>query len=209
MNRFNFLIFDSAFVLSASSQTYLIQEVPIDYLLLFLIEGQTLHKNVVIADFKLMLHKQGLSQIADFSKISFKNTVKKRAKEFAFFVFLEKKQKHSKLDNLFYRDLNIQHYLQSKLSTEGQVIFSYRTRTRMSNYSDNFRGSGGTSVCPLCQNHPDNQKWSFECSKVKENINIEGKYSNIFSEKITKATVNTLMQINKLRTDFLEQRNIK
>ena len=51
---------------------------------------------------------QELGQIADFSKNSFKNTVKKRAKEFAFFVFLEKKQKHSKLDNLFYRDLNLQ-----------------------------------------------------------------------------------------------------
>ena len=123
------------------------------------------------------------------------------------FVFLEETQKHSKLDNLFYRDLNIQNYLQSKLSKEGQVIFSYRTR--MSNYSDNFRGSGGTSACPLCQNHPDNQKWSFECSKVNENINIEGKYSNIFSEKITKETINTLMEINKLRTDFLDQRNIK
>ena len=169
-------------------------------------------KNEWTEQVKLDLNDLGLSQelsmIEGLSKNVFKEKVKKKAKEFAFFNFLEKKEKHSKLENLFYMDLKLQHYLQSETisPSEAQIVFNYRTR--MSNYGENFRGRGGPSVCPLCMNHPDGQKWSFQCSKIRENIKIEGKYSNIFGQVIESQTVKTIVKISKFRTDYLDQRKL-
>ena len=89
--------------------------------------------------------------------------------------------RQKKLENLFYRDLKLQSYLFSdKVSVkEAQILFSYRTR--MANYAGNY---GQVKLCPLCSNHNDIQKMSFQCEKIKEKIRIQSKYSNIFSENI-------------------------
>ena len=147
-----------------------------------------------------------LEEMKKISSYSFKNQVKIKAREFAFLSFLEMKEKHSKLENLFYRDLKLQSYLNSEDIThiEAQCIYSYRTR--MFNYGHNF---GNTSPCPLCHNHSDTQKWSFSCNKIRENVEISGQYSNIFSEQIQPATVKTIMQISKYRKEYLDQRAVK
>ena len=90
---------------------------------------------------------------------------------------------------------------------EAQTIFSYRCR--MADYRENYNGKSQTTICPLCENHPDSQKWAFECQETKKNVNINGKYSNIFSDNITKDIVKTVCDIKKYRTEFLEERNIK
>ena len=135
----------------------------------------------------------------------FKNEVKKKAKEFAFFSFLEKKEIHTKLDNLFYRELKLQKYLHSEHFTvkECQTIFAYRTR--MSNYGGNF---GQTSVCPLCENHSDVQNFIFHCTKIQENIQVRGNYSNLFSENIKEETAQTLMMVHKFRQEFIDSRRL-
>ena len=52
-----------------------------------------------------------LKIIQSKSKFSFHNLVKRKAKEHAFFTYLEKKATHSKLDGLFYSELKLQDYL--------------------------------------------------------------------------------------------------
>ena len=91
--------------------------------------------------------------------------------------------------------------------TDAQLIFSYRLR--MANFGEHFRGKGGPSICPLCQSHFDSQKFSFQCKIVKENVLIEGIYSNIFSEKITLKTVKTLVDISKFRDEYVNQRRVQ
>ena len=54
-------------------------------------------------------------------------------------------------------------------------------------------------IRPLCETQPDSQSLSFECPKVKENINIQGRYEDIFAEKIPPSTVKTLVRIMKFR----------
>ena len=49
-----------------------------------------------------------LNQVKSKSKSGYKNQVRIKAKGFAFLSFLEKKQGHTKLDNLFYRELKLQ-----------------------------------------------------------------------------------------------------
>ena len=79
----------------------------------------------------------------------------------------------------------------------------------MSNFSENYPGKDGTKVCPLCQNHLDLQKFSFQCSRVLESVEIRGNYSNIFSENIKLEIVRTIEQISKFRTEYLQERTIK
>ena len=122
-------------------------------------------------------------------------------------MFLEKKDKHSKLENLFYSHLKLQNYLKELNKIEGQTMFSYRTR--MSSYGQNFSVNGRPTICPLCHNHTDSQKWSYNCSMIKQNVKIENNYSDIFSGQIKRDTVNTIMGIEKFRKEFLQERSVQ
>ena len=76
----------------------------------------------------------------------------------------------------------------------------------MAKFSENYPGRDGTKGC---QNHLDLQKLSFQCSVVKDSVEIRGSYSNIFSEYIKLETVQTIEQITKFRTEYLQERTIK
>jgi hypothetical protein len=158
-----------------------------------------------LIDFDLPIE---LDLIKARSTYSFNAEVKRKSIEYAFFSYLAKKEIHSKLDNLFYRELSLQNYFYDDdiSCSEAQVIFSFRTR--MSNFSENYPGKDGIKVCPLCQNHQDLQKFSFQCSRVLETVEIRGNYSNIFSENIKLETVRTIEQISKFRTEYIQERTI-
>ena len=110
-----------------------------------------------------------LEFIKKSSVYSFKSLVKRKSREFAFYKFLEKKEKHSKLDNLFYKNLSIQNYLYDEKISYSQALSVFSFRTRMAKFSENYPGKEGVKTCPLCQNHFDLQKFSFQCQKMKEN----------------------------------------
>ena len=158
---------------------------------------------VDLADFGMEID---LGQIRSKSTEAFKNLVKIKASDYAFYSYLENKEGHSKLDSLFYSKLATQEYLiNTNLSAkEAQLVFSYRVR--MANYSENFRGYSGHSPCPLCLSHLDSQAMCMSCPAIKENVNLQGKYQQIFSNKITKDLVKSLELIEKFRTEFLNSR---
>ena len=85
-----------------------------------------------------------LETLKKISISQFKTQVKKKAKEVAFFSFLEKKVNHSKLENIFYSGLRMQKYLQELNKIDAQMVFSYRTR--MANFRENYPYTGGPSV---------------------------------------------------------------
>ena len=149
-----------------------------------------------------------LEDLKEISVCSFKATVRRKAKEFAFGNFLNKKATHSKLDYLFYKELCLQNYLKNEEIPvkKAQIIFSYRTR--MAKFSENYPGKEGVKICPLCNNHLDLQKFSFQCSKVTENVEVRGNYSNMFSEKLESTLVNTLVNITNFREKYLDERKI-
>jgi hypothetical protein len=60
-------------------------------------------------------------------------------------------------------------------------------------------GRDGTKVCPLCENHLDLQKFSFQCSKVTENIEITVIYS---------VRIYNLKQLGPLRVSPSSEKNI-
>ena len=148
-----------------------------------------------------------LNLIKSKSKWSFKTLIKIKAKEFALCFLLDKKDTHSKLKNLNYRDLNMQDYLKELSTNEAQAVFAHRTR--MSQYSENYRGGQGHLPCPLCLFHLDCQSMSFNCPIVKQNVKIQGEYKDIFSENIKPELANTIIEIEKFRIRFMESRRIE
>ena len=142
-----------------------------------------------------------LDQLKQLKSYSFKNMVKRKAKEFDLMTFLEQKEKHSKNGKLYYTDLKLRPYLNSEVinKTWAKTVFSFRTRM-----ADFCKKYGKISPYPLCHNHSDTQKWSFSCKKVVENEPINGQHSNIFSDKVKPTTVKT-----KFRKEYTEQRHLK
>ena len=113
------------------------------------------------------------------------------------------------MNNLWYNELKTQNYLVSNKFTpnQAQTIFSFRTR--MANFQENFRGSGGHIPCPLCHVPMDTQSMSFQCPRIKTEINVEGVYEDIFTEDIPFSLVETLVKIEKFRESYMMERNLE
>ena len=121
-----------------------------------------------LQDFRI---PENFEKIQSKSKDSFSRLVKKRGKEFAFKEFIQKKTAHSKLDNLYYHELNIQSYLRCQDITVTQAKILLKFRTRMARYGTNFRGtSNEADLCELCQTHRDAQEEIYICEFNKKHI---------------------------------------
>ena len=149
-----------------------------------------------LKDFKMNL---SLEEIKEKTEWSFKRLVKTKSKEYALSHLLKMKHNHSKMGNLQYEGLKIQNYLKNGNITvkEAQNLFKYRTK--VARFKENFKNNYVESGCPLCHDQPDTQAHCVQCPIVKENVNIKGDYSEIFSEEISKEIAQTLLEISKFR----------
>ena len=140
------------------------------------------------------------------SKEAFKRIVKIKAKEYALKELQKKQENHSKMTNLMYNDLTIQHYLTREDITIQQKKMLFKYRTRMENFGENFRGSNGPVPCPLCGTHLDNQELSFQCQIIKSEVQPTGEMAEIYRDDIKTTTVESLERISKLRSDKLKEK---
>ena len=76
-------------------------------------------------------------------------------------------------------------------------------RTRMARFGENYRGTSGPNICPLCQTHPDNQQTSFQCKEIRKKIEIKGKLEDIYTENINEDTIKTVVKIMEIRKSKL------
>ena len=150
-----------------------------------------------------------LDFIRSKSEYSFKNLVKKKAKEYAFHKFMVKKMKHSKLDDLFYSKLEMQKYLKSNQFSTAQARSVFSFRTRMSNFKENFQGNNGHNPCPLCYLHLDSQALVFQCPIIKQEFPTNCRFEDIFSDTIPLSLVENLGNILKYRDNYLQERAIE
>ena len=116
------------------------------------------------------------------SEFSFKKLVKVKATEFALGELNH--AKGSKMEKTFHGKLVMQSYLKLPNMTpdDGKMVFAFRTR--MANFSENFRGQSDPKQCPLCQTHLDNQQMAFNCPQIKPKLNPEGKYDGIYKTEL-------------------------
>ena len=144
-----------------------------------------------------------LKWIKSKSKFAFKKLAKAKAKE----LTLELNKRQGKMKNLYYADLEKQEYLTDKKITPQQAKAVFKYKTRMANFSDNFRGGQPTKQCPLCkeENSLDNQQHSLVCKVTKQNVQIDVRYEEIFFSQIGAETAKTLENILKFRDEYLNQ----
>ena len=137
--------------------------------------------------------------------MSFKKVVKDQIKKLALARLTQKKEGHSKMMNLDYTELEMQNYLKDFKITSSQAKVVFGFRTRMSKYSENYKGGKPTTVCPVCKDYPDTQMHSFQCQVLRENLKMEGNYVDIFSPKIERSLAETLERILKMRENYMEK----
>ena len=147
-------------------------------------------KNEWTEQVKIDLGQLGLSDnlnwIKKKSKLAFKTLVKKQVSEVALIELLNLKETHSKMANLEYTSLEMQDYLKDRNITVEQAKILFKFRTRMANFSENYRGGKPIKLCPLCLKNADMQNHSFLCNTISENIQISGTYEEIFEPQISK-----------------------
>ena len=134
-----------------------------------------------LEDFQIPVN---LEDIRSKSKYSFKKEVKLKAKDLSMKILMKKKETHTKLDNLNYKELKMQSYLKLEGIKIQEIQDTFRFRTRMSKLGENYRGQGGEVLCPLCGNHKGNQRMLFHCRVLGEKTNLECETENIYSNEV-------------------------
>ena len=160
-----------------------------------------------LADFGMSADPEYLEK---YSKYSFKNQVKIKAKELAFKLLMKRKDTHSKMSELSYSNLSIQTYFFLPGCSISDLRSVFLFRVRMHEYNDNFRaGSEVGRLCPLCDIHNDNQNLISQCTVIKENIkgDIQQIVTNIYSQNIVITSVKKLAEISALREKLLGKSN--
>ena len=151
---------------------------------------------------------QDLKYIKSKSEISFKNLVRTKSKEFSWNKHMTAKMSHSKMDDLWYSNLNLQEYMKTNKFSADEVRTIFAYRTRMAKFKENFRNGSENIPCPLCQIHFDKQSMAFQCPMIKDNVELKGNYEDVFKEDIPKELVITLTQISRFREKFMEERGL-
>ena len=155
-----------------------------------------------LEDFKIPID---LQKVSEKTSISWKNFVKKKAKEYDLQKLIKMKEfrNKSKMNLLKYDKLESQQYLEEFNVSKAKTIF--RFRTNMANFDGNFRGKETIGVCPVCGLHKDLQNLSFDCPVLKHELNITENYENLFTSTITQRLADILVKIVNIRKSLKER----
>ena len=143
--------------------------------------------------------REDLKSMEEKSKNAFKRMVHLKCKEYAMEKFRTLKMSHSKMKNLFYSELELKQYLKLKNVNveESKILLSWRLR--MAKFGANYGQS--QKLCPLCSEHEDCQEKCFnQCRVIRDAIQINNKYEEIFSDQPSKEIATILRKI----TSYLE-----
>ena len=103
------------------------------------------------------------------------------------------------MDNLDYKELKMQNYMQSEVLKTKQKKLIFKGRVKMLEFGENYRGGRPHVTCPLCSLHLDNQETSYQCPVVQSEVDITGNIEDIYKEVIKPETAETLEKILEFR----------
>ena len=76
----------------------------------------------------------------------------------------------------------------------------------MERFAENFRGGIRRTSCPLCGSHEDSQRESFKCKIITAEIDVQGKYEDLFNEVDNYPDlIKTVTKISQLRKQKLNE----
>ena len=149
---------------------------------------------------------EDLRVIRQKTKETFKKHVKQMARKAVLEELLNKKSKHSKLNNLEYTELTTQKYFKSTGISKEQSRLIFKFRTRMALFGQNYRGGLDVVSCPVCGAHPDNQSLLLECPVIKRHFPESNDITNIYSDNIDEETVRTLEAAMMIRNIYMKDK---
>ena len=96
--------------------------------------------------------------------------MKQRITEYSLDVLNKRKCRHTKTDDVLYTELKIQDYLLSEELTVDQKRDVFLYRTRMANYSENYRVKDPPKPYKVCKLHVDCQTHGVRCLEKRKHI---------------------------------------
>ena len=141
------------------------------------------------------------------SKEAFKQIVRTKSKELALQKLLDKKESHSKLNNLSYSEICMQSYLLREDLNIRQKRLLFKMRTRMADYGKNFRGGKEKIICQLCNDHIDSQEMSYYCPEIVNNITVRGSAEEIYDNDVSVNTVVFMEKVEDYRKMRKDEKN--
>ena len=134
--------------------------------------------------------------------------MKVKAREYALDELTKMKAGYSKMDNIYYPRLEMQHYLKNeKINPENaKLIIAYRTR--LAYFTENLQSPYGPKHCPLCFTHLDNQQGAFKFPKILPSLG-KGKYEELFLNDILLYLIKNLKTVRKVLTELEKSQDRK
>ena len=104
------------------------------------------------------------------SQFAMKKMVKIKIQEYALDQLNMQKFSHSKMDGLIHIELKMQEYILSEEITTDQKRNLFSFRTRMAEFSENYRSGNDVLPCKMCDLHTDCQAHSVSCHETMKHV---------------------------------------
>ena len=89
--------------------------------------------------------------------------------------------------------------------TTQKARLTFKYRTRMLNFGENFRGSEETKLCPLCNEHKDDQNEIEHCKQMKDKYKNLERCKVIYSDSTNQEAIELLSCVVDYRNEILEK----
>ena len=144
------------------------------------------------------------AEIKNLKKEEFAKIIKEEIRNKAFEDLKKEKLKHSKMNNLEYKEFKIQNYFVDDRVESWMAKDIYKFRTRMADVNENFKNSFKyESLCPICKISKDDQSHLMVCHKLREfnpSLDVDKNYKDIFNDDCLKLYESARILIKALET---------
>ena len=105
-----------------------------------------------------------------------------------------------------YSQFKMQDYLTDPNTDVETKKAVFRWRTFMEDFLQNYCSRTVDTLCPLCGIHADTEQLCFStCKVIKQNVNVQGNYEDIFSETVNSKVASSLYLISQIRKQMRGQ----
>ena len=163
---------------------------------------------LLLNDFKFINKSINEDEICAMTKTEYKIVVKKLVEKAAFTYFMQLKSKHSKINEVIYKELKIQPYLTSKLFNNNETSLRSRCHESKLNFKNMYKQD---LLCTFgCKVIEDQQHIFTSCDKIGSRLGIKTKptikYEHIFgSMKEQKEAIQLFLRIEHVRIVMKDQ----
>ena len=161
---------------------------------------------ILLDDFKFIGEILDEDIILSYSKAAYKKHVEEKVRKASFDLYMNEKNKYSKLRKVNYEKFELQSYLKNQnfSNKERNLLYSLRSQYYSAKY--NFKKMYQNDKCSLGCDTLENQEHIFQsCIKLQKNLKVPD-YNYIFGDvSRQKEAIKTFLHIEEIRKRMLEK----